>query len=168
MRNILGINFKYYVGFVLMIGLVLVFIEPLSFILLEIGSKLNYDTTAFKSGYTIISFSIVVLYFYFIVKGYIHNKRTTFLVFLTCAIYVLYRFVFTDYISFYSIDLINSFLFYSDLTLVITGFHFLCLVRVFTKNRKRLDERFETERLDTLTSEKHSFLSKTNLMLRKK
>ena len=89
MGNILGVNYKYYVGFVLMIGLALVFIEPLSFVLLEIGSKLNYETTSFKSGYTIISFSIIILYIYFFVKGYIHSVRTTFFVFLACAIYVL-------------------------------------------------------------------------------
>ncbi len=98
-----------------------------------LGSKINYDFVGFKIGYFLIAILFTVIYIFLIKRCFIHNKRTTFLITLILTSYILYRFIFPQYINFIAF---NKTIVYADIILLIAFFQLLNLIVVWVKNKK--------------------------------
>jgi hypothetical protein len=131
MKKYLKDNTRFLIVFFFSVSLSLIFINKISILLIKLGKHIITNTYPFEIGYWIISFFLILLYILLLIKNFIHNKRTTFLVFYTAIIYILLRFIYTEYIDFHPN---KSDFKYSDIILVIFGFHFINLTLNFLKN----------------------------------
>lgn len=127
-------NSRLLIVFTIAISLSFIFIKQLSFLLLKIGNTIDYEESSFRFGYFIIVLLFIVIYSFLIKKNYIHNKRTTFLVFYVTIIYCFLRVIFTGYIQF---SPINRIFVYADFVLLLAIMHFINLVKDWTKKRLR-------------------------------
>ncbi|QVY67108.1 P-loop NTPase fold protein [Polaribacter sp. Q13] len=111
----------------------LIFIEKISVLLIKLGKHIITNTYSFEIGYWIISLFFIVLYIALIRKKFIHNKRTTFLVFYVTIIYILLRFIYTQFIDFAPN---KSDFKYADIILVLFAAHIINLIVNLDKNIK--------------------------------
>ena len=126
-------NLKSIISFILVFGLYLIFLKPVSNLLIKLGKNIDYESHAFTTGYIIIVLLFVVLYVFLIYKRFIHNKRINFLILFILASYIIYRFIFIDFISFVPI---KGFLKYADLIILISFLHLMNLLVFQLKNKK--------------------------------
>lgn len=147
-------NLKFIITYVISIGLSLIFIKPLSKLILTFGGQINYQTASFQIGFFSILFLIIVLYIKFISRAFIHNKRTSFLIFYISIFYFFIRFIFIEHIIFLSHK--NLFV-YADWILIIGLLHFLNIVKVWVKDYIRIDNKTKSEVKNKLTGVSSSF-----------
>ncbi|WP_111709121.1 KAP family P-loop NTPase fold protein [Lutibacter citreus] len=142
--NFLKDNLKVFIVFIISVSLSLIFIAPLSNLLLLLGRVLDYDSTSFKLGGYSIFIILILAYLYLIDKAFIHNKRLSFLIFYSVTTYFFIRLVFTNHTG---VLLQKRSFIFLDLIFLLAAAHLINLIRGWTKEIER-EENYKKQRLN--------------------
>lgn len=136
-------NLKSIISFILIQGLFLIFLDPISTLLVTLGENIDFSSKAFKTGYILIAVLLFCSYLFFISKRFIHNKRINFFVLFIFTSYVIYRFIFIEYITFTTLK--GDFKF-ADLIILILFLHLVNFAVVeLKKNKIKRREKSDSE-----------------------
>lgn len=121
------------------LGISLLYLNQIANILISLGEYINCKSSNFFIGYIIISSIFCLGYFYFIYIRFIQNRQFSILLTYFSIVYLIFRFLFSNLISF---EPINSWIKYADLIIVLFILHIINLLSVDfrfidLKNRKK-------------------------------
>lgn len=126
----MGFNKKFYLVLCIVVLITLIYINQLISFLGVIGLLVDYNSMSFQIAYYLLAILLSSLSVSFLIKDYIHNSKTSFLVFYFTIIYLTLRLFYKDIIHFES--LAYGFC-YADLIVFLTLIHTVNLIRVCLK-----------------------------------